>query len=171
MNPCKRIAPARQWNHTSPIVGPRAAHQAGLASTVLHIVGARRCQPCAVGQRRHRHRLTLSAHLRHLQSEFYGNQPPARCFRRRPRRFRPISNSRSNLHSRHYASAINTTSALITTRAKNLFSANTFLTFLHTLSADASAEARPMADYPNSRFFSPSGFLSWVRTLLSHHAQ
>jgi hypothetical protein len=47
---------------------------------------------------------------------------------------------------------------------KNLFSANTFLTFLHTLSADASAEARPMADY-NSKDFSPSGFLSWVRTL------
>ena len=47
---------------------------------------------------------------------------------------------------------------------KNVFSANTFLTFLHTLSADASAESRPMADY-RSKDFSPSGFLSWVRTL------
>jgi len=47
---------------------------------------------------------------------------------------------------------------------KNVFSANTFLTFLHTLSADASAESRPMADY-KSKDFSPSGFLSWVRTL------
>ena len=47
---------------------------------------------------------------------------------------------------------------------KNVFSANTFLTFLNTLSADASAASRPMADY-RSKDFSPSGFLSWVRTL------
>jgi Carboxypeptidase regulatory-like domain len=49
---------------------------------------------------------------------------------------------------------------------KNLFSANTFLTFYHTLAADAGAEARPSADY-GTKNFSPSGFLSWIRTINS----
>jgi hypothetical protein len=47
---------------------------------------------------------------------------------------------------------------------KNLFSINTFLTFYHTLAADAGAEARPSADY-GTKNFSPSGFLSWIRTI------
>ena len=47
---------------------------------------------------------------------------------------------------------------------KNQFSANTFLTFYHTLAADAGAEGRPSADY-GTKNFSPSGFLSWVRTI------
>ena len=47
---------------------------------------------------------------------------------------------------------------------KNLFAANTFLTFYNTISADAGAEGRPMADY-GTKNFSPSGFLSWVRTI------
>jgi hypothetical protein len=49
---------------------------------------------------------------------------------------------------------------------KNLFSVNTFLTFYHTLAADAGAEARPSADY-GTKNFSPSGFLSWIRTINS----
>lgn len=49
---------------------------------------------------------------------------------------------------------------------KNLFSINTFLTFYHTLSADAGAQGRPMADL-GTKAFSPSGFLSWVRTINS----
>ena len=49
---------------------------------------------------------------------------------------------------------------------KNLFSANTFLTFYHTISADAGAEGRPSADY-GTKNFSPSGFLSWIRTINS----
>jgi hypothetical protein len=49
-------------------------------------------------------------------------------------------------------------------QGKNLFSANTFLTFYKNYSADASAASRPMADY-NIKNFSPSGFLSWVRTI------
>jgi hypothetical protein len=49
---------------------------------------------------------------------------------------------------------------------KNLFSANTFLTFYKTVSADAAADARPMADY-GTKNFSPSGFLSWIRTINS----
>ncbi len=47
---------------------------------------------------------------------------------------------------------------------KNLFAANTFLTFLNTYSADGAAQSRPMADY-RLKNFSPSGFLSWVRTI------
>jgi hypothetical protein len=47
---------------------------------------------------------------------------------------------------------------------KNLFSANTFLTFYKTIAADAGAQGRPMADY-GTKNFSPSGFLSWVRTI------
>jgi hypothetical protein len=49
---------------------------------------------------------------------------------------------------------------------KNLFTANTFLTFYNTISADAGAEGRPMADF-GTKSFSPSGFLSWVRTINS----
>lgn len=49
---------------------------------------------------------------------------------------------------------------------KNLFTANTFLTFYHTIAADAGAEGRPMADF-GTKTFSPSGFLSWVRTINS----
>ena len=47
---------------------------------------------------------------------------------------------------------------------KDVFSINTFLTYLHTTSASAAAQARPMADYKLNNF-SPSGFLSWVRTI------
>jgi hypothetical protein len=47
---------------------------------------------------------------------------------------------------------------------KNLFSANTFLTFYHTIAADAAAQGRPSADF-GTKSFSPSGFLSWVRTI------
>ena len=47
---------------------------------------------------------------------------------------------------------------------KNLFSANVFLTHLTTLAADASAQGRPNADY-GTKNFSPSGFLSWIRTI------
>jgi hypothetical protein len=47
---------------------------------------------------------------------------------------------------------------------KNLFAANTFLTFYNTISADGSAQGRPSADF-GTRAFSPSGFLSWVRTI------
>lgn len=49
---------------------------------------------------------------------------------------------------------------------KNAFAANTFLTFYHTLSADAGAAGRPMADF-GTKNFSPSGFLSWTRTINS----
>jgi hypothetical protein len=49
---------------------------------------------------------------------------------------------------------------------KNLFSANVFLTYLTTLAADASAQGRPNADF-GTKNFSPSGFLSWVRTINS----
>jgi hypothetical protein len=49
---------------------------------------------------------------------------------------------------------------------KNAFAANTFLTFYHTLSADAGAAGRPMADF-GTKNFSPSGFLSWIRTINS----
>lgn len=49
---------------------------------------------------------------------------------------------------------------------KNLFSVNTFLTFYNTVSADAQAQGRPMADF-GTKNFSPSGFLSWVRTINS----
>jgi hypothetical protein len=49
-------------------------------------------------------------------------------------------------------------------RGKNLFSANTFLTFLNTIAADSAAQGRPSADF-GTKEFSPSGFLSWVRTL------
>ncbi len=47
---------------------------------------------------------------------------------------------------------------------KNLFAANTFLTFYHTISADAASAGRPMDDL-GTKSFSPSGFLSWVRTI------
>ncbi|MGA7219764.1 MAG: carboxypeptidase regulatory-like domain-containing protein [Candidatus Sulfotelmatobacter sp.] len=47
---------------------------------------------------------------------------------------------------------------------KNLFSVNTFLTFYNTISGDASSGARPMDDL-GTKNFSPSGFLSWVRTI------
>jgi len=47
---------------------------------------------------------------------------------------------------------------------KDLFAVNTFLTFLHTVSPDSGAEGRPMADFILKNF-SPSGFLSWVRTI------
>jgi hypothetical protein len=49
---------------------------------------------------------------------------------------------------------------------KNLFSANVFLTYLTTIAADASAQGRPNADF-GTKNFSPSGFLSWVRTINS----
>jgi len=49
-------------------------------------------------------------------------------------------------------------------QGKNQFAANTFLTFLNTRSGDAAAQGRPMSDY-NLKNFSPSGFLSWVRTI------
>jgi len=49
---------------------------------------------------------------------------------------------------------------------KNLFSANVYLTYLTTLAADASAQGRPNADF-GTKNFSPSGFLSWVRTINS----
>ncbi len=49
---------------------------------------------------------------------------------------------------------------------KNLFSANMYLTYLTTLAADESAQGRPNADY-GTKNFSPSGFLSWVRTINS----
>ena len=47
---------------------------------------------------------------------------------------------------------------------KNLFSANTFLTYYNTISADGAAQGRPSADF-GTKNFSPSGFLSWVRTI------
>ncbi len=50
------------------------------------------------------------------------------------------------------------------THGKDLFAANTFITQLHTYSADGSAQARPDADY-YLKNLSPSGFLSWVRTI------
>jgi hypothetical protein len=49
---------------------------------------------------------------------------------------------------------------------KNLFSANTYLTFYNTLGADSGAQGRPSADF-GTKNFSPSGFLSWVRTINS----
>jgi hypothetical protein len=47
---------------------------------------------------------------------------------------------------------------------QNLFSANTFLTFYNTVAADDGAQGRPSADF-GTKAFSPSGFLSWIRTL------
>lgn len=47
---------------------------------------------------------------------------------------------------------------------KNLFSANTFLTFYNTIAADGAAQGRPSADF-GTKNFSPSGFLTWVRTI------
>jgi len=49
-------------------------------------------------------------------------------------------------------------------QGKNLFSANTFLTFYNTMAADGAAQGRPSADF-GTKDFSPSGFLSWVRTI------
>lgn len=49
-------------------------------------------------------------------------------------------------------------------QGKNLFAANVFLTYLYTLSGSAAAQARPMADYKLNNF-SPSGFLTWIRTI------
>jgi Carboxypeptidase regulatory-like domain/TonB dependent receptor len=51
-------------------------------------------------------------------------------------------------------------------QGKNLFAANTFLTFYNTLAADGAAQGRPSADF-GTKAFSPSGFLSWVRTINS----
>lgn len=51
-------------------------------------------------------------------------------------------------------------------QGKNLFSASAFLTYLNTLAADASAQGRPNADY-GTKNLSPSGFLSWIRTINS----
>lgn len=50
------------------------------------------------------------------------------------------------------------------TSGKDFFAANAFLTYLHTLSGSAAAQARPMADYKLNNF-SPSGFLTWIRTI------
>jgi hypothetical protein len=47
---------------------------------------------------------------------------------------------------------------------KNIFSANTFLTYYNTIAADGAAQGRPSADF-GTKAFSPSGFLSWIRTL------
>jgi hypothetical protein len=47
---------------------------------------------------------------------------------------------------------------------KDIFSINTYFTFLSTFGADAGAQGRPMADF-GIKDFSPSGFLSWVRTI------
>jgi len=49
------------------------------------------------------------------------------------------------------------------TVGQNSFAASTFLTFFNELAADSAAQGRPMADI-NSKRFSPSAFLSWVRT-------
>jgi hypothetical protein len=49
---------------------------------------------------------------------------------------------------------------------QNLFTVNTYLTYLNTTSAQSGEQGRPMADY-NLKDFSPSGFLSWVRTISS----
>ena len=45
----------------------------------------------------------------------------------------------------------------------NSFAVSTFLTFFNQLAADSAAQGRPMADI-NSKRFSPSAFLSWVRS-------
>ncbi len=47
---------------------------------------------------------------------------------------------------------------------QNHFSGSTFLTYYDSIGADAAAQGRPMADLHSNRF-SPSGFLSWVRTI------
>jgi hypothetical protein len=47
---------------------------------------------------------------------------------------------------------------------KNLFSGNVYLTYLTTLAADGAAQGRPNADY-GQKAFSPSAFLSWIRTI------
>ena len=44
---------------------------------------------------------------------------------------------------------------------RSIFFVNTFFTTYNQLSADASAQSRPMADY-NSDRFTPSGFLGWI---------
>jgi len=49
---------------------------------------------------------------------------------------------------------------------KNLFSINTFLTYYNNVAADGSAQGRPMSDV-GTKAFSPTGFLSWVRTFNS----
>jgi hypothetical protein len=49
------------------------------------------------------------------------------------------------------------------TQGANSFAASTFLTYFNETSADSGAQGRPMAD-TNSKHFSPSAFLSWVRT-------
>jgi Carboxypeptidase regulatory-like domain/TonB dependent receptor len=51
-------------------------------------------------------------------------------------------------------------------RGKDQFAVNTFITFLDTLGADAGAQGRAMADIKSNNF-SPSGFLSWIRTINS----
>ncbi len=52
------------------------------------------------------------------------------------------------------------------TSGKNLFSANTYLTYYTAFGADGAAQGRPSADF-GTKNFSPSGFLSWVRTINS----
>jgi hypothetical protein len=49
-------------------------------------------------------------------------------------------------------------------RGKDQFSANAYLTYLTTFAADGSAQGRPNADY-GQKAFSPSAFVSWVRTI------
>ena len=49
-------------------------------------------------------------------------------------------------------------------QGKNLFTASTFLTFLNNFSAYGGEQGRPSADF-GTKNFSPSGFLSWVRTI------
>ncbi|MGO8795401.1 MAG: carboxypeptidase regulatory-like domain-containing protein [Candidatus Sulfotelmatobacter sp.] len=51
-------------------------------------------------------------------------------------------------------------------QGKDLFAVNTFLTFYKTIAADGAAQGRPSADF-GTNDFSPSGFLSWVRTINS----
>lgn len=49
------------------------------------------------------------------------------------------------------------------TQGANSFAASTFLTFFNELAADSASQGRPMDD-TNSKRFSPSAFLSWVRS-------
>jgi hypothetical protein len=47
---------------------------------------------------------------------------------------------------------------------RNHFAGSTFLTYFDEIGPDAGAQSRPMADIHSNRF-SPSAFLSWVRTI------
>jgi hypothetical protein len=74
-----------------------------------------------------------------------------------------------DLQFAHIALPANTKGNQFNTRVdynhgKDLFAINTYLTFLTTIAADAGAQGRPMADF-GTKDFSPSGFLSWVRTI------